>query len=125
MDISQAESIPPRILEIMDYPISAVALVDEQTLKLNFNGDTKCLIFRAMDEVSDYNWFDYPNGKIGTIIGKYLVGVREEEIIDKLVSESKRIFEITLSFKDNSQFKFIRKHESNGYYDGWLSLDIK
>lgn len=103
-------------------------LENKTIIHIAFDDTNSILRLLAIGDCCSFSWFEELNDRYDSIIGKEIKSIDvKNDFIDlpkSNVQEYDQNTLIEIKFTDDTSFDFVLRNSSNGYYNGWLEIDI-
>ena len=103
-----------------------VATGSPNTIDLGIN-ESKFLRLSATADCCSVSWFELGEQPLESIIDKTISTIDIDSHIEMSPSEKQEYdsnLPVTITFKDDSRYILLLRNSSNGYYCGWLNMEL-
>jgi hypothetical protein len=122
------EECSSEILNFLKHKrIKVVNVISETEIHILFNDATNKISLTAHGDCCSESWFQIPPG-LHRLVGEEIIGIgltsREIKLSDSGRQDYDRNEELEITLKNDARFRFLIRNSSNGYYNGWLSVEL-
>ena len=102
--------------------VKTYTIEEDDKLYITFESESKKLELCAIGDCCSHSWFEFPE-ILQDLINEEITEIEEQWEEEERYSDLKT-YKFNFVCKSGKKINFILKNSSNGYYSGWIDIEV-